>query len=95
MKEPIKKANYNRLALQGFDFDDMDFVEEFNLDARLAYTPKINTVMLDLMYQKNLKSAKALGKSNKQALYEANKNKSIARGQIKELYTIQGITADV
>jgi len=50
----MTKRNYNRLALQGLDIDDMDFIQDFNLDPSLAYTPKINDAMLDLMYEQNV-----------------------------------------
>lgn len=50
----MTKTNYNRLALQGLDIDDMDFVQDFKLDPSVAYTPKINDAMLDLMYEQNV-----------------------------------------
>ena len=46
--------SYNYLALRGAGVDDMEFVEQFGLDPAVAYTPKINDVMLDITYQQNL-----------------------------------------
>jgi len=46
MKKMNDKSNWNRLALQGIDVDDMDFVREFNLDPSIAYTPKINPELI-------------------------------------------------
>ena len=50
------KKSYNRLALQGVDIDDMEFIKEFNLNPQLAYTPEINDALLNTMYDKNIRS---------------------------------------
>ena len=46
--------NYNYLALRGAGVDDMEFVDTLGLDPNVAYTPKINDVMLDLTMQQNI-----------------------------------------
>ena len=46
--------NYNILALRGADVDDMEYVEMFGLNPDLAYTPQLNTAMLDKVYKENL-----------------------------------------
>ena len=42
--------NYNYLALRGAPVDDMEFVEQFGLDPSVAYTSKLNDVMLEKVY---------------------------------------------
>ena len=90
MKEQF---NYNRLALQGFDIDDMDFVTEFNLNPADAYTPKINNILLDLMHSKNLTLGIEAGMPEQEAKSNANMRKAMARNQIKDLYKQRGIKA--
>ena len=46
--------NYNYLALRGTGVDDMEFVDHLGLDPNVAYTPKINDVMLDLTMNQNI-----------------------------------------
>ena len=48
------KKNYNILALRGANVDDMEYIETFNLDPDLAYTPKLNEAMLDKMVEENV-----------------------------------------
>ena len=48
------RKNYNYLALRGAGVDDMEFIEQFQLDPNLAYTPEINDVMLEMTYNDNL-----------------------------------------
>ncbi|MDA7651335.1 hypothetical protein N8602_00115 [bacterium] len=50
----MAKKNYNRMALQGFKIDDMEFVKEYGLDPALAYTPAINDELMRIMYNKNV-----------------------------------------
>ena len=47
------RKNYNVLALRGQAVDDMEYVEQFGLDPAVAYTPHLNTAMLDLTEQHN------------------------------------------
>jgi len=48
--------NYNYLALQGWEVDDMDIIEEWGLDANLAFTPQINDAYLDALYKVTLEN---------------------------------------
>ena len=48
------RRNYNELALRGQPIDDMEYVDEFGLDPKLAYTPQLNDAMLEVVYQQNL-----------------------------------------
>lgn len=82
MKE---NKNYNRLALQGIDIDDMEFVKQFNLDPSVAYTPRINEVMLNRMYNKNVKGFISLGHPENKAKAEAGRLRAQAKQQIDVL----------
>lgn len=75
--------SYNYLALRGAGVDDMEFVENFNLDPSVAYTPRINEVMLDLTYQQNIDS----GIDQNQAM----DNRRQAERDIKELLAKNGM----
>ena len=77
--------SYNRLALQGLDFDDMEFVQQFKLDPAVAYTPKINDVMLDDVYNKNIRSFMADGMSENDAKREAGRLRAKAKAEINAL----------
>jgi len=79
------KKSYNRLALQGLDFDDMEFVQQFKLDPAVAYTPKINDVMLEDVYNKNIRSFVADGMSENDARREAGRLRAKAKKEITEL----------
>lgn len=50
------KKNYNMMALRGAAIDDMEYIEAFGLDPEIAYTPKLNDVMLDVAYNDNIKA---------------------------------------
>ena len=76
------KKSYNRLALQGLDFDDMDFVETFNLDPSVAYTPKINFAMLDNVYEKNVQNFINDGMKEGRAKTEAGRLRAEAKSEI-------------
>ena len=47
------KKSYNVLALRGAGVDDMEYVEQFGLDPSVAYTPKINDIMLEMTEAQN------------------------------------------
>jgi len=79
------KKSYNRLALQGLDFDDMEFVQEFNLDSSVAYTPKINFAMLDNVYQKHVKHLIDDGMSTEKAKMVAGRSRANAKRDIMQL----------
>lgn len=79
------KRNYNRLALQGLQIDDMEFVQEFGLNPDVAYTPRINKVMSELMEQKNIRELINIGKSESEAKSIARRNKQTVDNDIKKL----------
>jgi len=79
------EKSYNRLALQGLDFDDMDFVKTFNLDPKVAYTPQINFEMLNNVYEKNVSNFINKGMSMKQAKTEAGRLRADAKSEIQKL----------
>lgn len=80
-----EKTSYNVLALRGQNVDDMDYVEQFGLDPEVAYTPKINEVMLERTYQENLEFYRSQGMSEQDAIGKANDNKAIAKVGINKL----------
>lgn len=73
------------LALRGADVDDMEYVEEFNLDPKVAYTPEINNVMLDNVYNENLELYINSGMSQQEAVSKAKRNRSQAKSDIDKL----------
>jgi len=77
--------NYNRLALQGIDIDDMEFVKQFGLDPKAAYTPRINEIMLNRMYEKNTKGFMELGDSESKAKTKAGRLRAQAKQEIELL----------
>ena len=46
--------NYNYLALQGWEVDDMEIVREWELEPSVAYAPGINDAYLDALYKRTL-----------------------------------------
>ena len=52
------RKSYNENALRGGTTDDMEYVETWGLDPALAYTPKINEAMADLVMQQNIDAGK-------------------------------------
>jgi len=53
----MTQKSYNRMAAHGID--DMEYVEEFNLDPSLAYTPEINAAMIEVVARMNEAAEKA------------------------------------
>ncbi len=77
------RKSYNYLALRGAGVDDMEFVEQFQLDPSLAYTPEINDVMLEMTLQDNL-SAGVDEKKARQKMMDSKRD-------IKELLAKNGM----
>jgi hypothetical protein len=77
--------SFNTLALQGLDFDDMEFVQQFNLDPKVAYTPEINMAMLDHVYQKQVNGLMAKGMSREKASVEAGRRRAKSRKEIMQM----------
>tara|TARA_R110000868_G_C10853019_1_gene760938 strand:- start:64 stop:333 length:270 start_codon:yes stop_codon:yes gene_type:complete len=59
--------------------DDMEYVEMFNLDPALAYTPQINEAILNSVYDNNLAGAIAEGVPEAEARADANKQRESGR----------------
>jgi len=91
MKKMNDKSNWNRLALQGIEIDDMDFVREFNLDPSIAYTPKINPELIRAMRDRNLSEGRRQGMPEDKVRYIANKNAKTVIAQINHLYKFLGL----
>jgi hypothetical protein len=51
--------------------DDMEYVEMFNLDPKLAYTPEINEAILSKVWDNNYAGAVAEGLSEAEAMAHA------------------------
>ncbi len=75
--------NYNIMALRGAKVDDMEYVELFSLQPDLAYTPQINTAMLDMTYKQNIEA----GVSEEEAM----KNRKDSERNIKHLLAKKGM----
>ena len=66
--------------------DDMEYVEMFNLDPAVAYTPKINDAILHKVYDDNIAHYVAEGDTPEEAKMKANKQLQIGKrtvGQAK------------
>ena len=79
------KENFNVVALRGGEMDDMEYVEEFELDPKVAYTPAINDAMLRKVHESNVEFYLESGDKASEAKAKADKNMSIARDNIKKL----------
>ena len=79
------RKNYNALALRGQDMDDMEFVEQFNLDPKVAYTPAINTAMLDKVERDNFEFYVRDGATEAEAKAMARNNRRVAEADINKL----------
>lgn len=83
--------NYNYLALRGAGVDDMEFVEQFGLDPSVAYTPKINEVMLDMTEKENMDFYLEDGMNQEEAMAAAKHNRVAAERDLKELLAKNGM----
>ena len=79
------RKNYNALALRGQDIDDMEFVEQYGLDPKLAYTPGINTAMLDKVEVDNIDYYIRNGSTEAEAKAMARNNRRSAESDLKKL----------
>lgn len=85
------KQNYNAAYLAGFDVDDLDYVENYSMPPELAYTPEINTFMLDRIYEENLKILQSYGMSDKEAARKASDVRNQRRKEINEMMASRGL----
>lgn len=77
--------NFNRLALQGVDIDDNEFIKEFNLNPNLAGKPEINDAILNVMYEKNIKNYVNDGIPIGEAKSKAGRLRAEAKREIQAL----------
>jgi hypothetical protein len=63
----MKNKNYNRLALLGWDVDDMDIIKEYEIDESFAYTPNINFAVINENYYRNYNEYQKLGHTENEA----------------------------
>jgi len=77
--------SFNRLALQGVAFDDLDFCKQFNLPMDLAYTKEINFAMLDNVYHKNVDNRVKAGSTLAKAKVDAGRDRAEAKAEIMKL----------
>ena len=59
--------------------DDMEYVEMFNLDPSLAYTPEINEAILSKVWDNNYAGALAEGLSEEEAMAHAEAQRESGR----------------
>ena len=85
------KKSYNVLALRGAGVDDMEYVEQFGLDPSVAYTPKINDIMLEMTEAQNAQHYLDEGMSENEAKAKARSERSSAERDIKKLLARKGM----
>lgn len=83
--------SYNYLALRGAGVDDMEFVEQFGLDPAIAYTPKLNEVMLERTRKENYDTYIEQGMDTKEAAAKAMDNMRGAEKDLKVLLAKNGM----
>ena len=79
------RKNYNVLALRGEDIDDMEVVQDYGLDPKLAYTPGINTAMLDKIEKETISRRLEKGQTEAEARTMARNNRRAAEASISKL----------
>ena len=62
--------------------DDMEYVEMFNLDPTLAYTPEINEAILSKVWEQNYAGAVAEGLSEEEAMAHAEEQRTAGRNTV-------------
>ena len=86
------RKNYNVLALRGAAVDDMEYVEQFGLDPAVAYTPKLNDIMLEMTEQQNTDHyIQQDGLSEAEAKTKARNERTSAEKDIKKLLARNGM----
>ena len=83
--------SYNFWALSGYDMDDMEYVEEFDVPKELAYTPDINDHMLDKVQTENEEGYIAEGYPEYEAKAKARAARMKAASHINELMKINNV----
>ena len=86
------KKNYNFMALQGFDIDDADYVDEYGVPPELAYTPELNYHLLNKVYEENVKTFMTEDDmSEPAAMKKAAEIRDQKRKEVKELMASKGL----
>tara|TARA_B110000285_G_scaffold167867_1_gene187730 strand:- start:214 stop:468 length:255 start_codon:yes stop_codon:yes gene_type:complete len=70
-----EKKSYNIVP----GIDDMEYVEMYNLDPALAYTPEINEAILSKVWDNNYAGAVAEGLSEEEAMSHAEAQRESGR----------------
>ena len=87
----MSKTNYNKLALLGYDFDDMEYVKEFDMPAEYANTKQLNDYMLDYEQTRAEDSYILEGIPADQAKSMAREARMKAEAEINELYKLHDL----
>lgn len=87
----MTKQNFNAAYLAGMDVDDMDYVDQFAMPPELAYTPEINTFMLDRVYEQNVQTFIEYGMEEKDAQRKAHDIRTKKRVEINEMMASRGL----
>jgi hypothetical protein len=87
----MEKRNYNMEALRGLDVDDKDYVETFGLPMYVAYTPKLNDVLLDKVHKENVQFFLEQGDSEPDAKRKADEARKGAQESLMKLYAENGL----
>jgi len=64
--------------------DDMEYVEMFNLDPSLAYTPEINEAILGRVWEDNYAGAVADGMAEDEAKSHADSQRQAGRNTVRK-----------
>ena len=82
--------NFNIHALRGANVDDMEIVETMGLDPAVAYTPEINSVMLDITEKDNM-AFYMKDMSEQAASVKASRTRKVFEKEIKERLARKGM----
>jgi len=74
-----EKKSYNIVP----GIDDMEYVEMYNLDPTLAYTPEINEAILSKVWEQNYSGALAEGLSDEESKSYAENSRRAGRKTIQ------------
>jgi len=87
----MDKRNYNYMAMANkMPIDDMDVVEAFNLDPKVAYTPEINTAALNEAMRRLKSSLLEEGSTEEQANTEVAMYRDAVMEQINTAKKMAG-----